>query len=86
MDVRGLSSVTDVYLLATGLNPPHLKAMEHELERALQAEGVRRYRRAGAPESQWIVLDYLDVVVHLFTAETRSYYDLDRLWADAPRV
>lgn len=86
MDMRGLSNVTDYYLLATGLNPPHIRALADELERALVREGIRCFRRAGTPESGWVVADYLDAVVHIFARETRSYYALERLWNDAPRL
>lgn len=86
LDVRGLSNITDYYLLATGNSPPHIRALLDELERVLRPDGVRPYRRAGTPESQWVVADYFDVVVHVFTADARSYYDLDRLWGDAGKV
>lgn len=86
LDVRGISSVTDFYVLATGNNTPHIKALANELDRALAAGGVRAYRRAGTPESHWLVNDYFDVVVHIFSADLREYYALERLWADAKRV
>ncbi|MFH0954286.1 MAG: ribosome silencing factor [Verrucomicrobiota bacterium] len=86
LDVRGLSSITDYYVIATGNNPPHIKALASEVERALAAEGARRYRQNGTAESQWIVVDYLDAVVHVFSPQTRSYYALDRLWGDAKKV
>ncbi len=84
--MRGLSGVTDYYLVVTGRNAPHLKAMADELERALSRGGARCFRRAGAPESGWVVADYLDAVIHLFSADARSYYALEKLWGDAPRV
>lgn len=86
LDVRELSSVTDYYLVATGNNTPHLRALGQELEKSLGELGAKRYRQAGTPESEWIVADYLDVVIHLFTPRTREYYELERLWADAKRV
>lgn len=73
-------------MLASGNNTPHLRALLDELERVLRPDGVRPYRHAGTPESQWVVADYFDVVVHVFTPDARSYYDLDRLWRDAVRV
>ena len=84
--MRRLSGVTDFYLVATGLNPPHLKAMANELEKALARDGADCFRRAGIPESGWIVADYLDAVVHLFSPDVRAYYALERLWSDAPRI
>ncbi len=86
LDVRGLSSVTDYYLIATGQNTPQLKAMAVELEKALEVAGASRYRKSGKPDSGWIVDDYVDIVVHLFSDEMRKYYDLEKLWNDAKRV
>ena len=86
LDVRGLSSITDYYVIATGKNPPHIKALISEVERELTQAGVRRYRHSGTPESRWVVADYLDAVIHIFSPETRSYYALERLWSDAKRV
>ncbi len=86
LDVRTVSNVTDYYIIATGKNTPHLRAMVNELERVLDEARVRRHRKAGTPESEWIVADYLDAVVHLFTPRTRGYYSLESLWSDAARV
>lgn len=83
LDVAGLSTVTDYYLIVTGNSTPHLKALTNELEKALSAQGIKCFRRAGEPESGWMVADYLDFVVHIFTAEMREYYQLERLWNDA---
>jgi ribosome-associated protein len=57
-----------------------------EVERALKGDGANCYRRAGSTESKWIVCDYIDFVVHIFAAESREYYALERLWSDAKRV
>ncbi len=86
LDVRGISSITDYYLIATGNNSPHIKALVTELEKTLSLSGVRCYRRAGSPESEWIAADYLDTVVHIFSHATRDYYALEQLWNDAKRV
>ncbi|OQA28066.1 MAG: Ribosomal silencing factor RsfS [Verrucomicrobia bacterium ADurb.Bin345] len=86
LDMQGLSSITDFYLIATGHNAPHLRALAEELDRRLGAEGTRCYRMAGTPESEWMVADYVDLVVHIFTPRTRTFYDLERLWCDAPRL
>ena len=84
--MRDLSQVTDFYLIATGNNGPHLKAMATELNRALDKEGNRRHRKSGTPESGWIVSDYLNVVVHLFNRDMREHYALEKLWNDAKRL
>jgi len=86
LDVKGLSSITDYYLVATGNNTPHLKALAESLERGMKALGSGKYRTAGTPESEWLVADYLDAVVHIFTPHMREYYDLERLWGDAKKV
>ena len=86
LDVRRLSSVTDYYVIVSGTSSPHLKAVEAEVARALKTHGATRQRSSGSPESGWLVLDYLGVVVHVFNTEMRAYYQLEELWGDAPRV
>ena len=71
-DVRGRSGLTDFFVVATGAAAPHLKALLKALPKA--------YRTSGDPESGWIVGDYVDVVVHVFSAEARAYYQLEKLW------
>ena len=71
-DVRGVSGFTDFFVVATGAAAPHLKALVRELPKA--------YRVSGDPDSGWIVADYVDVVVHVFSAEARAYYALEKLW------
>ena len=79
-DVRGKSGLTDFFVVATGSAAPHLKALAAESQRAMREAGVRSYRTSGDPESGWIVVDYIDVVVHVFSAEARAYYALEKLW------
>jgi ribosome-associated protein len=71
-DVRGRSSLADYFVVATGAAAPHLKALAKALPKA--------YRTSGDPESGWMVSDYIDVVVHVFSAEARAYYALEKLW------
>ena len=86
LDVKGQSSVTDYYVIASGLSAPHLKAIFNDLQVALKTEGVPCYRRSGEPEGGWMVLDYVDVIIHVFLPEQRSYYALEALWDQATRV
>lgn len=86
VDVRGRSPVTDFYVIAGGATAPQLKAMANAVVLSLKDAGVPCYRRSGAPEDGWMVLDYLDTVIHMFQAEMRDYYAIEALWADAPRV
>ena len=71
-DVRGKSGFTDFFVVATGAAAPHLKALVKALPKP--------YRVSGDPESGWIVCDFVDVVVHIFSAEARAYYQLEKLW------
>jgi ribosome-associated protein len=86
LDVRGISDVTDFHVIATGNNNPHLKAMMNECEHVLGSQRGRSYRHAGKPESGWLVADYWDVVVHVFSEEARRYYAFENLWRDARRI
>ena len=88
LDMRGISSVADYLVLCTGLNLPHLAAMADHVVNSLRklAPPAAPHRRAGARETEWVVLDYVDVVLHLFTPAMRSYYALEQLWKDAPRL
>ena len=72
-DVRGKSGLTDFFVVATGAAAPHLKALVKSLPK-------KAYRVSGDPESGWIVADYIDVVVHVFSPEARAYYALEKLW------
>ena len=73
-DVRGKSGIADFFVVATGAVAPHLKALVRALPKPA-------YRVSGDPESGWIVVDYFDVVVHVFSPEARAYYALEKLWA-----
>jgi ribosome-associated protein len=92
LDLRGLSPVTNFFVLATGTSA---RQMHSAADRAVQAGrelgqrpfGVEGLRAAeGVEASRWVLVDYVDVVVHVFTGESRKYYDLELLWGDAPRV
>lgn len=85
-DVRTRSTITDFHVLATGLNPPHLKALFNETRLRMKAHDLACYRKSGTPDSGWIVADYIDVVVHIFNPTARQYYALDVLWKDMPRL
>ncbi|MBQ1345765.1 MAG: ribosome silencing factor [Kiritimatiellae bacterium] len=79
-DVRGQSNLADFFVVATGAAAPHLKALIAESQAVMKQNGVQSYRTSGDPESGWIVVDYIDVVVHVFSPEARAYYALERLW------
>ena len=79
-DVRGISGLTDFYVVATGAAAPHLKALVANAQQAMRDAGVRRNRMTGDPECGWIVADFIDVVVHVFSREARAYYAIEKLW------
>lgn len=87
LDMRELTSIFDYFVLATGSSRRQLHAMSEEIDHALEDRlGDRRLGIEGYVESRWILLDYGDVVVHLFEPETRAYYSLEELWGQAKRV
>ena len=87
LDLREISTFTDYFVICSGTSEPHLKAIAGEVEARLKEDqGVRAAAIDGFPASQWIVLDYLQVIVHVFHREKREFYSLEDLWGDAPRV
>jgi ribosome-associated protein len=86
LDVRGISTVTDYFVIATGNNVPHIKALFEEVLHQLKKAGASCFRKSGAPESEWLVADFVDVVIHVFSPDTRGYYALEQLWSDAKPV
>ena len=82
-DVRGISGIADAFVVATGTAAPHLKALAAGVQSAMKDAGVNSYRTSGDPQSGWIVVDYVDVVVHVFSPEARAYYALEKLWESA---
>jgi ribosome-associated protein len=85
-DVRGISNLTDITVVATGTSAPHLKALIAETQRRMKDFGVTSYRTSGTPDSGWVVVDYIHAVVHVFSTEARAYYAIERLWATAKEI
>ncbi|HVE92906.1 MAG TPA: ribosome silencing factor [Actinomycetota bacterium] len=86
LDVRELLAITDYFLICSGTSERQVRTISDEITKQLRESGARIIRREGEREAQWILLDYEDFVIHVFGAEQREYYDLERLWKDAPRV
>ncbi|MFB3738322.1 MAG: ribosome silencing factor [Candidatus Velamenicoccus archaeovorus] len=86
LDVHDLIVITDYFVITSGSSDRQVKTLFEEVEKALRALGVRPVRREGENDARWVLLDYVDVVVHVFAEEEREYYDLERLWRDAPRL
>jgi ribosome-associated protein len=85
--VRGIVSFTDIFVICSGASEPHLKAIAGEIEDRLKKDhGVRPHGVDGYPMSQWVVLDYSDVIVHIFHEQKRMFYSLEDLWGDAKRL
>jgi len=86
LDVAALLTITDYFVICSVASGPQLKAVTEAVEERVRTGLDRRpARREGDAEGGWLLLDYIDVVVHVFGEEEREYYDLERLWSDAPR-
>lgn len=84
LDLRGVSSVSDFFIIATGNSSVHVKAIADEIRRKMKKEhGTSAWHVEGYEAQRWILLDYVDIVVHIFDAETRSYYTIEKLWENA---
>ncbi len=87
LDLRDISTFTDFFVICSATSEPQLKAIAGEIAAQLKKEHhVRPAAVDGFPASQWIVLDYMQVIVHIFHAEKRAFYSLEDLWGDAPRL
>ncbi|MDJ0791363.1 MAG: ribosome silencing factor [Acidimicrobiia bacterium] len=86
LDLSSLLVVTDIFLIASGTSTRHVKTLVDDAEEALRSIGRKPIRREGTDYGEWVLLDYGDLVVHVFDRDTRAYYDLERLWADAPLI
>ncbi len=86
LDVSGPLPLTDIFLLATGRNERNVISIAGEIEDKLIEFGVKTLRREGRAEGRWVLLDFGDLVVHVFHEEDRMYYSLERLWKDCPVI
>ena len=86
LDVQGVSTVTDYFLVCSGRSTTHLASITEAIRAELKQEGVRPLHAEGATDSGWVLLDYGDVLMHVFLEDTRAYYALERLWGDAPSI
>jgi ribosome-associated protein len=85
MDLREVNSYLDYFLIVTGNSRTHCRSMAREMERFIHAQGLRQRNRPDY-ESGWIILDFSELIVHVFTAEMRDYYQLEKLWGDAEKI
>lgn len=86
LDMRGITPIYDFFVLLTGSSRRQIHTLAEEIDAALRAEGEKRLGIEGYEASRWVAQDYGDILVHVFDPETREYYALEELWADAPRV
>jgi ribosome-associated protein len=86
LDVSGPLPLTDVFLIVTGRNERNVSAIASEIEDRLIEAGAKPLRREGRGEGRWVLLDFGDIVVHVFHEEDRMYYSLERLWKDCPAI
>ncbi|GAA3163837.1 hypothetical protein GCM10010531_14930 [Blastococcus jejuensis] len=86
VDVSDRLAITDAFVLASAPNERQVQAIVDEVEERLRQHGIKPVRREGVAESRWVLLDFVDVVVHVQHAEERAYYALERLWKDCPTI
>jgi ribosome-associated protein len=87
LDVEKVFFLSDVFVIATGTSRPHVQALaEHVEERLGESMGIKPIRVEGVTEGEWVLLDYGDIIVHLFQAEPRGFYSLERLWGDSEPI
>ena len=86
IDLRGLSSITDYFVIGTAGSEPQIKAVVEQIAGDLKDRGTIPLHTEGKQSWRWVLLDCVDVVIHVFRAEIRSFYGLERLWGDAPRI
>ena len=86
LDLRGLTYVADYFVICSGSNLTQVSAISDGVGQALAEAGIHPSHVEGGPDARWVLMDYGDVVVHIFDEQTRIYYSLEKLWSDAPRI
>ncbi|TAN43267.1 MAG: ribosome silencing factor [Nitrospirae bacterium] len=86
LELKDLTVIADYFVICSGDSTTQVKAIAQHVERKLRDEGVRPLRTEGAQNAQWVLIDYGDVIVHIFEEQTRAYYELEKFWLDAPRI
>lgn len=84
--MRGQTPLADYFVICTGTSDTHIKSIAENVQDKLREDAKVRAKPQGGAESFWIVLDYGDVILHIFDEETRNFYDLERLWSDATEI
>ena len=84
IDLRGISDTADYFVLCSGTSEPHIRSLTDDLVDQLRGQGQRPWHVEGRQSLRWVLVDFVDVVVHIFGREARAFYGLERLWGDAP--
>ncbi|MFI5229234.1 MAG: ribosome silencing factor [Gemmatimonadales bacterium] len=86
LDLRGVTDMTDAFLIVSGTSDTHVRAIGEHLIADMKKEGARAYHVEGLEKGRWVLLDFVDFVVHVFHPTLRNFYQLERLWSDAERI
>lgn len=86
IDIGGVSTIADYFIIANGSNSNQLAAMQDAVDEAMYTSGVHAKQVEGTNNSTWILMDYQDIIVHLFSKEDRLFYDLERIWKDGKEI
>ncbi|PKL83453.1 MAG: ribosome silencing factor [Ignavibacteriae bacterium HGW-Ignavibacteriae-3] len=86
LDLRKLSGIADCFVVCSADADRHVKAIADEIDEQLHNKGIRCLHKEGFETLNWVILDYFDVIVHVFKEDARSYYNLEKLWGDAPVI
>lgn len=86
IDIREISTIADYFIIANGSNPNQLVAMQDIVDETMYKNGVHSKQVEGNNNSTWILMDYQDIIVHLFSSEDRLFYDLERIWGDGKTI
>ena len=82
IDVRKITTLTDFFIICTSESAPQTRAISDHINKQMKKEGVKAWHIEGYENSDWVLLDYINIVIHIFSKESRKFYDLERLWAD----
>lgn len=86
LDLHGKSPATDYFVIVTGTSDRQMRSVADEISEKAREHGLQRFGRAGYDQARWILLDYVDIVIHIFDTEYRDFYDLELLWGDAEKL
>ncbi|MFO0754004.1 MAG: ribosome silencing factor [Thermodesulfovibrionales bacterium] len=86
LELKGLTVIADYFVICSGSSTTQVRAIADFIEENLKSRGSRPLRIEGAENSRWVLMDYGDVIVHIFEEEARAYYELEKFWLDAPRI